>query len=126
MTITEVSEKYKIPLALLQRYAAEKTRAEGTDENRRQADSYRFTDSDIEQLSVRMTLQDIGFAEEEIAAYLRLRQGDEKSAEACLNMLNKLRSRTLRNLFSMFKQAEQITQQDAGDDSRQRESAGTD
>ena len=30
MTITEVSEKYKIPLALLQRYATEKTEAKGT------------------------------------------------------------------------------------------------
>ena len=108
MTITEVSEKYKIPLALLQRYAAEKTRAEGTDENRRQADSYRFTDSDIEQLSVRMTLQDIGFAEEEIAAYLRLRQGDEKSAEACLNMLNKLRGRTLDTIHGKEKALERI------------------
>ena len=69
MTITEVSEKYKIPLALLQRYATEKTEAKGTDKKQRQADSYRFTDNDIEQLSVRMTLQDIGFAEEEIDAW---------------------------------------------------------
>ena len=86
MTITEMSEKYKIPLALLQRYATEKTEAKGTDKKQRQADSYRFTDNDIEQLSVRMTLQDIGFAEEEI----------------------------------------EVAQQDAGYDSRKRESAGTD
>ena len=108
MTITEVSEKYKIPLALLQRYAVEKTGAEGTDEKRRQADLYRFTDSDIEQLSVRMTLQDIGFAEEEIAAYLRLRQDGENSAEACLNMLNKLRSRTLDMIHGKEKALERI------------------
>ena len=108
MTITEVSEKYKIPLALLQRYATEKTGAEGTDENRRQADSYRFTDSDIEQLSVRMTLQVIGFAEEEIAAYLRLLQEGENSAEACLNMLNKLRSRTLDTIHGKEKALERI------------------
>ena len=108
MTITEVSEKYKIPLALLQRYAVEKTGAEGTDEKRRQADLYRFTDSDIEQLSVRMTLQDIGFAEEEIAAYLRLRQDGENSAEACLNMLNKLRSRTLDTIHGKAKALERI------------------
>ena len=108
MTITEVSEKYKIPLALLQRYAVEKMGAEGTDEKRRQADLYRFTDSDIEQLSVRMTLQDIGFAEEEIAAYLRLRQDGENSAEACLNMLNKLRSRTLDTIHGKEKALERI------------------
>ena len=108
MTITEMSEKYKIHLALLQRYAVEKTGAEGTDEKRRQADLYRFTDSDIEQLSVRMTLQDIGFAEEEIAAYLRLRQDGENSAEACLNMLNKLRSRTLDMIHGKEKALERI------------------
>ena len=108
MTTTEVSEKYKIPLALLQRYAVEKTGAEGTDEKRRQADLYRFTDSDIEQLSVRMTLQEIGFAEEEIAAYLRLRQDGENSAEACLNMLNKLRSRTLDTIHGKEKALERI------------------
>ena len=34
MTITEVSEKYKIPIALLQRYAAEKTDAKGTEGRR--------------------------------------------------------------------------------------------
>ncbi len=108
MTITEVSEKYKIPFALLQRYVAEKTGAEDPDEKRRQADSYRFTDSDIEQLSVRLTLQDIGFAEEEIAAYLRLRQEGENSAEACLNMLNKLRSSTLDTIHGKEKALERI------------------
>ena len=108
MTITEVSEKYKIPLALLQRYAVEKTGAESTDEKRRQADLYRFTDSDIEQLSVRMTLQDIGFAEEEIASYLRLRQDEENSAEACLKMLNKLRGRTLDMIHGKEKALERI------------------
>lgn len=34
MTITEVSEKYKIPIALLQRYATEKTEAKGTDKSK--------------------------------------------------------------------------------------------
>ena len=108
MTITEVSEKYKIPLALLQRYAAEKADAESKGGKHRQAEAYRFTDSDIEQLSVRMTLQEIGFAEEEIAAYLRLRQDDENSAEACLKMLNKLRSRTLDTIHGKEKALERI------------------
>ena len=108
MTITEVSEKYKIPLALLQRYATEKADAESKGRKLRQAEAYRFTDSDIEQLSVRMTLQDIGFAEEEVAAYLRLRQDGENSAEACLNMLNKLRSRTLDTIHGKEKALERI------------------
>ena len=108
MTITEVSEKYKIPLALLQRYATEKADAESKGRKLRQAESYRFTDSDIEQLSVRMTLQDIGFAEEEITAYLRLLQEGENSAEACLNMLNKLRSRTLDTIHGKEKALERI------------------
>ena len=108
MTITEVSEKYKIPLALLQRYATEKADAESKGRKLRQAEAYRFTDSDIEQLSVRMTLQDIGFAEEEVAAYLRLRQDGENSAEACLNMLNKLRSRTLDMIHGKEKALERI------------------
>ena len=108
MTITEVSEKYKIPIALLQRYATEKTEATGTDKKQRQADSYRFTENDIEQLSVRMTLQDIGFAEEEIEAYLRLRKDNENSAAACLIMLNKLRSRTLDMIHGKEKALERI------------------
>ena len=108
MTITEVSEKYKIPLALLQRSATEKADAESKGRKLRQAEAYRFTDSDIEQLSVRMTLQDIGFAEEEVAAYLRLRQDGENSAEACLNMLNKLRSRTLDMIHGKEKALERI------------------
>ena len=108
MTITEVSEKYKIPIALLQRYATEKTEAKGTDKKQRQADSYRFTENDIEQLSVRMTLQDIGFAEEEIEAYLRLRKDNENSAAACLIMLNKLRSRTLDMIHGKEKALERI------------------
>ena len=108
MTITEVSEKYKIPIALLQRYAAEKTDAKGKDKKQGQADSYRFTDNDIEQLSVRMTLQDIGFAEEEIDAYLRLRKDGENAAAACLIMLNKLRSRTLDMIHGKEKALERI------------------
>ena len=108
MTITEVSEKYKIPIALLQRYATEKTEAKGTDKKQRQADLYRFTENDIEQLSMRMTLQDIGFAEEEIDAYLRLRKDDKNSAAACLIMLNKLRSRTLDMIHGKEKALERI------------------
>ena len=42
MTITEVSEKYKIPLALLQRYATEKADAESKGRKLRQAEAYRF------------------------------------------------------------------------------------
>ncbi|HBX75567.1 MAG TPA: hypothetical protein DEG55_05445 [Acidaminococcaceae bacterium] len=41
MTITEVSEKYKIPFAVLQRYAAEKTGAEGRNEKHGQAEPCR-------------------------------------------------------------------------------------
>lgn len=55
-----------------------------------------------------MTLQEIGFAEEEIAAYLRLRQDDENSAEACLKMLNKLRGRTLDTIHGKEKALERI------------------
>ena len=78
MTIYEASERYNIPLEILREYeswglcgAVKKVMG-----------SWQYDDSDLERLSLIMTLHDIGFASDEIENYMKLlEKGQETGTE---------------------------------------------
>ena len=91
MTIEEASERYQIPMHILQEYeswglcgAVKKVMG-----------AWQYDDTDLEWLSTIMTLHDIGFTTEEVETYMRLLLETEHSQEQRLRMLNSKRGAAL-------------------------------
>ena len=68
MTKQEVSERFQIPIAILDEYESWNL----CDSVRQVMEAWQYDDRDIERLSLIMTLHDIGFAKEEIFSYMKL------------------------------------------------------
>lgn len=102
MTIQEVSEKYKIPIEILQDYESWGLCGAGE----MAMDSWRCDDGALERLSTIMTLHEIGFTSGEIEAYMRLlRKG---SAAEQVEMLNNKRAGTLAEIHLKEKQLDRL------------------
>lgn len=91
MTIQEASERYQIPMHVLQEYeswglcgAVKKVMGD-----------WQYDDTDLERLSTIMTLHDIGFTTEEVEVYMRLLLEGEPSGAQRLRMLEEKRSAAL-------------------------------
>ena len=104
MTIYEASEQYKIPFGVLRKYeswglcgAVKKVMG-----------AWQYDDTDLERLSIIMTLHDIGFTTEEVEAYMRLLLEQENSDIARLRMLNRKRSATLDEIHFRERQLERL------------------
>lgn len=103
MTIYEVSKKYCIPIKILKQY--ESMELCGT--VKRVMGAWEYNDSDIERLSMIMTLHDIGFSKEDIDEYMKLMLSG-KNSEECITMLNKRRELILDKIHLMEKQINNI------------------
>ena len=68
MTIQEASEHYNIPIKILEEYESWGL----CGEVKKVMGSWQYDDSDIERLSIIMTLHDIGFTNNEVEKYMRL------------------------------------------------------
>lgn len=91
MTIDEASERYKIPIKILQEYESwglcgEVKKVMGT---------WRYDESDMERLSIIMTLHDIGFANDEVEKYMRLLLDGKSTEKERMKMLSDKRNGTL-------------------------------
>lgn len=98
MTIDEASKRYNIPLEVLHEYeqwglcnAIKKVMG-----------SWQYDDSDLENLSLIMTLHDIGFNSNEIETYMRLLSDNNNNLQ--LYSLNKKRSELLDEIHFREKQ----------------------
>ena len=91
MTIHEASKKYNIPIKILQEYESWGL----CGEVKKVMGSWRYDDSDIERLSLIMTLHDIGFTNEEIEKYMRLFFKGTSTEQERIEMLNNKRDGTL-------------------------------
>lgn len=104
MTRTEASERYQIPIEILEEYekwdfCRAGKQAEG---------AWQYDDEDLERLSMIMTLSVIGFEKKEIEQYMRLYlKGDTTSAER-LRILQKKRDRMLDEIHIQEKQLENL------------------
>ena len=91
MTIQEASRRYKIPVKILREYeswglcgAVKKVMG-----------AWQYDDTDLERLSMIMTLHDIGFSNNDIETYMRLMLEGDSSEQERLRMLSDKRSNTL-------------------------------
>ena len=91
MTRQEASERYHIPVSILQEY--ESWGLCGA--VKRVMGAWQYDDEDLERLSTMMTLHDVGFTAEEVETYMRLLLEQPDSAGQRLRMMEERRSRTL-------------------------------
>ena len=104
MTIQEASERYQIPMKLLKEYErwglrGAKDKVEG---------AWQYDDTDLERLSMVMTLCGIGFTAEEVERYMRLLLEGEGAELACLRMLDQKRAAVLEEIHRRERQLEQL------------------
>ena len=104
MTIHEASERYNIPLEILREY--ESWGLCGTVKTVMGA--WQYDDTDLERLSMIMTLHDVGFENAEIETYMKLLLEQEGTEAQCLRILDEKRGRTLDEIHFREKQLERL------------------
>lgn len=100
MTINEASEKYKIPLEILQEYE----RWGLCESVKKVMGVWQYNDRDLEHLSLIMTLHDVGFSVEEVETYMRLVLDGKATEKKRMQMLNQKRSAALDEIHFKEKQ----------------------
>lgn len=104
MTRQEISRRYQIPLDVLLEY--EEWALCGAD--KRMGDDWQYDDSDLERLSLVMTLLGIGFRVREAEVYLRLALEGEHSGAQRLRMLEERRSAILEEIHCKERQLQRL------------------
>ena len=104
MTIKEASERYNIPIEILQEYESWGL----CDEVKKVMGSCQYDESDIELLSTIMTLHDIGFTNKEVEKYMRLLTGGKATEKERLQMLEHKRNGTLDEIHFKEKQLDRL------------------
>ena len=104
MTIQQASERYQIPMNVLREYeswglcgAVKKVMG-----------AWQYDDSDLERLSVIMTLHDIGFCTEEVETYMRLLLEGKATGAERLRMQEKKRAAALDEIHFKERQLQRL------------------
>lgn len=104
MTKQETSEKYGIPIEVLDEYESW-----GVCHTVKEVMGvWQYDDVDIERLSMIMTLHDIGFENEEIEKYIHLMINDEKPSTDFYKKLNQKRNKTLDEIHFYEKRLDRL------------------
>ncbi len=104
MTIFEASEKYNIPVSILQEYESWGL----CGKVKKVMGSWRYDDSDIERLSTIMTLHDIGFTNAEVERYMKLLLQGKSGEDERLKMLETKRNGTLDEIHFKERQLDRL------------------
>ena len=104
MTIFAASEKYNIPVEILQEYESwglcgEVKKAKGL---------RHYDDSDIERMSIIMTLHDIGFTNAEAERYMKLLLQGKSGEDERLKLLETKRNGTLDEIHFKERQLDRL------------------
>ena len=91
MTKTEASERYNIPVEVLDEYESWGL----CDEVKKVMGAWQYDDRDIERLSMILTLHDVGFDNGEIETYMRLMLEGDSTEQERLKMLSEKHNYTL-------------------------------
>ena len=104
MTMQEASERYHIPIHILEEYkswglcgAVKEVMGD-----------WQCDDADLERLSTIMTLHDIGFTVEEVEVYMRLLLEGNHTAAQRLRMLEKKRGAALEEIHFKERQLQRL------------------
>ena len=103
MTIQEVSERYNIPMEILKEY--ENWEKDGSAEKAMGA--WQYDDTDLERLSLIVSLYNMGFEGTEVASYMKLLEQEGTETQR-MRMLNKKRYCILDQIHTQEKLLEQL------------------
>lgn len=104
MTMQEASERYHIPMEILRLYESWGL----CSTVRKIMGQWQYDDTDLERLSLIMTLHDAGFENREIETYMKLKMEGEKTCGKRLQMLNRRRSEALDEIHLHERQLEYL------------------
>lgn len=104
MTIKEASERYNIPIKILQEYESWGL----CGEVKKVMGSWHYDESDIERLSTIMTLHDIGFTNEEVQQYMLLLLKGKSTEKDRLKMLREKRNGALDEIHFKQRQLDRL------------------
>lgn len=104
MTIEEASERYNIPIKILREYESWGL----CGEVKKVMGAWQYDRTDIERLSLIMTLHDVGFTNDEVEQYMRLALSDGETSEERMQMLRKKRDGTLDEIHFKQKQLDRL------------------
>lgn len=104
MTIHEASERYKIPIKILSEYESWGL----CGEVKKVMGAWHYDESDIEKLSIIMTLHDVGFENDEVEKYMRLLLEGKATEKERMKMLNKRRTGTLDEIHFKERQIDRL------------------
>lgn len=96
----DVAARYSIPASLLDEYADMQL----CDSVKQVMDVWQYDDTDIERLSMIMTLHDIGFNRSEVESYMRLMLSEVDTKKERMAMLDAKRTSALDEIH--FKEAQ--------------------
>ncbi len=100
MTIEEASDRYNVPVEILQEYQKWGL----CDAVKDVMGAWQYDDKDIERLSMIMTLHDIGFSNGEVENYMKLSLSGDATASERLRILDRKREGALDEIH--FRQAQ--------------------
>ncbi len=104
MTKQEASERYNIPVEILDEYESWGL----CGEVKKVMGAWQYDDRDLERLSMIMTLHDSGFENAEVEAYMRLFLAGASTEAERMRMLNRKRDRALDEIHFKEKQLERM------------------
>ena len=104
MTIQEASERYNIPIKILNEYESWGL----CDAVRKVMGAWQYDENDIQRLSMIMTLHDIGFEKEEVETYMKLLLAGESTQQERMRMLNEKRNGTLDEIHFKERQLDRL------------------
>ena len=104
MNKKEVSQKYRIPVSILDEYESWGM----CNVVKFVMGEWQYDNQDIERLSTIMALPDMGFKNEEIEKYMRLLLETKNSSEEIIQLLTKKRQNKLDQIHFQEKQLERI------------------
>lgn len=104
MTMKEASERYKIPIKILEDYESWGL----CGEVKKVMGSWHYDESDIERLSTIMTLHDIGFNNDEVERYMWLLLEGKSTEKERMKMLNEKRNGTLDEIHFKEQQLDRL------------------
>ena len=99
MTAEELRKRYNIPGAVLDVYESQVRKVFEESQTGKRS----YDDQDLERIGRVMTLQEIGFMDEEIGTFFSLEKEGEITRERRLRMLGKRRSRLLDEIHQKEK-----------------------
>ena len=104
MTIDEASNTYGIPIDIIKEYESWGL----CGEVEKVMGAWQYDRTDIERLSLIMTLHDVGFTNDEVEQYMRLALSDDETSDERMQMLRKKRDGTLDEIHFKQKQLDRL------------------